>query len=217
MADNDSRAGVRYADSAILDYLHRIHGPHDAGLERAFRAPERGDIPAIQLGQDEGRLVELLLRLIGARHVVEIGTLAGYSAIRAARGLAPGGKLWSLELLPAHAEVARANIEAAGLSDRVEVIVGEALGALPCLERHAPFDAVFIDADKENYDKYGRWAVRHMRPGGLLIGDNAFLFGHLLEDTPAARAMRRFHEEAAETCESVCVPTPDGLLVAIKR
>jgi caffeoyl-CoA O-methyltransferase len=217
MADKDSRAGERYADAAILDYVNRIHGAHDAGLERAFRAPDDSDIPAIQVGQGEGRLLEILLRLVGARKVVEIGTLAGYSAIRCARALGEGGRLWTIELLPAHAEVARRNIEAAGAGDRVEVVVGKALEVLPVLEKHGPFDAVFIDADKESYDQYGRWAARHLRPGGLLIGDNAFLFGHLLEDSPPARAMRRFHEEAAADFESVCIPTPDGLLVGIKR
>jgi len=217
MADNASRAGTQYADAAILGYVHRIHAAHDAGLEQAFLAPDREGMPAIQVGQDEGRLLEILLRLIGARRVVEIGTLAGYSAIRAARALGEGGKLWTIEVLPAHAEVARRHIEAAGLADRVEVLVGEALSLLTSLEQHAPFDAVFIDADKENYDKYGRWSLRHLRPGGLLIGDNAYLFGHLLDDTPAARAMRRFHEEVAAACESVCVPTPDGLVVAIAR
>ncbi|HWM85050.1 MAG TPA: class I SAM-dependent methyltransferase [Kofleriaceae bacterium] len=217
MADKDSRAGARYADAAILDYTNRVHGAHDAGLERAFSAPDREDIPAIQVGQGEGRLLEILLRMVGARRVVEIGTLAGYSAIRCARALGEGGKVWTLELLPAHAEVARQNIEAAGLADRVEVLVGEAHALLPGLEQHAPLDAVFIDADKEGYAEYGRWAARNLRPGGLLIGDNAFLFGNLLDDTPAARAMRRFHEEAPAEFESVCIPTPDGLLVGIKR
>jgi caffeoyl-CoA O-methyltransferase len=217
MADHDSRGNTRYADAAILDYVHRIHGAHDPGLERAFRAPDRESMPAIQLGQGEGRLLEILLRLLGARRVVEIGTLAGYSAIRAARALGEAGKLWTIELLPAHAEVARRNIEAAGFGAQVEVIVGEALTQLPRLEQHGPFDAVFIDADKENYDKYGRWALRHLRTGGLLIGDNAYLFGRLLEESDAGKAMRRFHEEAAALCDSVCVPTPDGLLVGIKR
>jgi caffeoyl-CoA O-methyltransferase len=217
MADKDSRAGARYADADILDYVNRIHGPHDEALEHAFRAPERGDIPAIQVGPGEGRLLELLLRMIGARRVVEVGTLAGYSAIRCARALGPDGRLWTIEMMPKHAEVARSNIERAGLSDRVEVLVGEAATVLPTIEKHGPFDAVFVDADKEGYAGYGSWAARHLRAGGLLLGDNAFLFGGLLGDTPAAVAMRRFHEEAAAAFESVCIPTPDGLLLGIKR
>ncbi|HKE17890.1 MAG TPA: O-methyltransferase [Kofleriaceae bacterium] len=217
MADRESRAGARYADQAILEYTEKVHASHDEALDRAFRSTESGDIPAIQLGQGEGRLLEILLRMIGARRAVEVGTLAGYSAIRCARALGEGGRLWTLELLPAHAEVARANIAAAGFADRVDVLVGEARAILPTLERHAPFDAVFIDADKEGYADYGAWAARHLRRGGLMIGDNAFLFGNLLDDTPAARAMRRFHEEAAAAFDSVCVPTPDGMLVGIKR
>lgn len=217
MADNDSRSGRRYSDDAITDYVQRIHGAHDHGLDLAFRAPERADIPAIQLGQEEGRLLELLLRLVDARRAVEIGTLAGYSAIRAARAMGDRGKLWTLELLPAHAEIARKNIEAAGASGVIEVLVGPALDLLPGLTAHGPFDAVFLDADKESYDQYGRWALANLRPGGLLIGDNAYLFGHLMEDTPTARAMRRFHEETAAACHSVCVPTPDGMVVGIKR
>ncbi|HTE56443.1 MAG TPA: class I SAM-dependent methyltransferase [Kofleriaceae bacterium] len=217
MADNDSRSGARYDDAAINEYVHRVHGAHDAGLELAFRTSEREDMPAIQLGQGEGRLLEILLRLIGARRVVEIGTLAGYSAIRAARALGDGGRVWTLELLPAHAEVARRNIEAAGAAGAVEVLVGPALEILPGLEQHGPFDAVFIDADKESYDQYGRWALRNLRPGGLVIGDNAYLFGNLLDDGPRGEAMRRFHEETAAACDSVCVPTPDGMVVGIKR
>jgi len=217
MADNDTRAAAGYADRDILAYVDRTHAAHDAALERAFRAPDEKGMPAIQVGQGEGRLLEILLRMVGARRVVEIGTLAGYSAIRCARALGEDGRLWTIEVLARHAEVARRNLEAAGLGDRVDVIVGEALAVLPSLEQHAPFDAVFIDADKESYDKYGRWAHRHLRRGGLLIGDNAFLFGHLLEDTASARAMRRFHEEAAAGFESVCIPTPDGLLVGMKR
>jgi caffeoyl-CoA O-methyltransferase len=217
MADTDSRAGTRYDDAAIRDYVHRVHAPHDAALDAAFRASEWADIPAIQLGQSEGRLLEILLRMVGARRVVEVGTLAGYSAIRCARAIGPTGRLWTVEVDPRHAEVARANLQRAGLADRVDVLLGPALEVLPTLERQAPFDAVFIDADKESYDRYGRWAARTLRPGGLLIADNAFLFGELLEDSTTAAAMRRFHEEAARAFESVCIPTPDGLLLGIKR
>jgi caffeoyl-CoA O-methyltransferase len=217
MADTDSRAGTRYDDAAIRDYVHRVHAPHDAALDAAFRASEWADIPAIQLGQSEGRLLEILLRMVGARRVVEVGTLAGYSAIRCARAIGPTGRLWTVEVDPRHAEVARANLQRAGLADRVDVLLGPALEVLPTLERQAPFDAVFIDADKVNYDRYGAWAVANLRRGGIVLGDNAFLFGELLDDSDRGRAMRAFHELVARDCDSVCIPTPDGLVLGIKR
>jgi len=99
----------------------------------------------------------------------------------------------------------------------VTVVEGAGLDVLPSLEKHGPFDAVFIDADKANYDAYGRWAARNLRKGGLLLGDNAFLFGRLLEKSSEAAAMRRFHEEAALLFDTVCIPTPDGLLLGVKR
>jgi caffeoyl-CoA O-methyltransferase len=218
MADQDSRQGSRYSDPALIDYTNRVHAAHDAGLAAAFDAPGREDMPAIQVGMSEGKTLELLMAMIGATRVVEVGTLAGYSAIRMARGMAVGGRLWSIEFDPRHAEVARANIDTAGLSDTIEVLVGPALEVLPTLTDHGPFDAVFIDADKGNYDKYGAWAAEHLRAGGMLIGDNAFYFGELLDESkPEAAAMRRFHEQAAERFDSVCVPTPDGMLLGIKR
>lgn len=215
MADSDSRAGVRYTTPEILDYVNRVHVPHDAGLARAFAVPD--GIPAIQVGPSDGKLIGLLLRLAHATKVVEVGTLVGYSAIHMARALAAGGHLWSVEFEPRHAEIARANLAAAGVADRVTVLVGAGLDVLPTLEAHAPFDAVFIDADKEAYDHYGRWAIDHLRPGGLVIGDNAYLFGALLEDSDRGRAMRTFHELVAASCDSVCAPTPDGLVIGLKR
>jgi len=215
MADLDSRAGVRYTTPGILDYVNRVHVPHDAGLARAFAVPD--GIPAIQVGPSDGKLIALLLRLANATKVVEVGTLVGYSAILMARALGAGGHLWSIEFDPRHAEVARTNLAAAGVADRVTVLVGAGLDVLPTLEAHAPFDAVFIDADKVNYDHYGRWAVDHLRTGGLVIGDNAYLFGELLDDSDRGRGMRGFHELVAATCDSVCAPTPDGLVVGIKR
>lgn len=217
MADNDTRQGKGYADEAILAYVNKVHSGHDAPLERAFTAPEQEGMPAIMLGPSEARLLELLLRMIRAERVVEIGTLAGYSALRMAAALPPGGKLWSIEMDPAHAQVARANIAAAGYGDRVEVVVGSALELLPDLAQHGPFDAVFLDADKEGYARYGQWAARNLRTGGLLLGDNAYLFGHLLEDSERGRSMRGFHEQTAEAFYSVCIPTPDGLVLGIKK
>jgi len=218
MADQDSRAGSRYTTGELLDFTNRVHAAHDAGLSAAFDAPGREDMPAIQVGASEGKTLEILMQMIGAKKIVEVGTLAGYSAIRLARGMADGGMVWTIEFDPRHAEVARANIETAGMADDIEVLVGAGVDVLPTLEAHGPFDAVFIDADKGNYDKYGIWAADNLRVGGLLIGDNAFYFGELLnESKPEAAAMRRFHEQAAERFDSVCVPTPDGMLLGVKR
>jgi len=214
MADADSRKGARYSTPELLDWLEKLHAPHDAGLQAAFDAPQQHGVPAIQVAPSEGKLLELLLKMIGAKKVVEVGTLAGYSAIRLARS---GAKVWSLELEAKHAELARANLAKAGLTDRAEVVVGAAVDVLPSLEKHGPFDAVFIDADKERYDVYGRWAAKNTRAGGLLLGDNAYFFGRLMEDSPGGNAMRRFHEEAAKAYDTVCVPTPDGLLLGVKR
>ncbi|HSB62710.1 MAG TPA: O-methyltransferase [Thermoanaerobaculia bacterium] len=217
MADPDSRAGVRYATPEILDWVARVHAPHDAALARAFDAPEEHGMPAIQLGPSEGKALEMLLKLAGARQVVEIGTLAGYSAIRAARALPSDGHVHTIEFDPKHARIAGENVAAAGLANKVTVHEGRALEVLPRLAGLGPFDAVFIDADKANYDRYGRWAADHTRAGGLLLGDNAFLFGRLLEDSPEAAAMRRFHEEARAHFDTVCLPTPDGMLLGVRR
>lgn len=217
MADADSRTGVRYATPEVTRFVDDLHAKHDAALAAAFRAPDDHGFPAIQLAPAEGRLVEMLAFMIQARRVVEIGTLTGYSAIRLARGLAPGGLLWTIERDPAHAAVARARIAAAGFGDRVEVLEGDAMAELPALAALGPFDLVFLDADKGRYDRYGQWAHQHLRPGGVLLADNAYFFGRLLEDDPEADAMRRFHREAAERFRTVCVPTPDGLLLGVKR
>jgi len=217
MADEASRAGERYSTPQILDWLATTHHPADEALRRAFLAPADHGMPEIQIGASEGRFLELLLRLANARKVVEIGTLAGYSALWIARALPSDGHVWTLESEPEHAGVARRVLAAAGVQDSVSVIEGDAIESLPNLSDFGPFCAVFVDADKARYDQYGRWAREHLRPGGLLIGDNAYFFGDLLEDTEAARAMRRFHEEMAEDFDSVCVPTPDGLAVGIRR
>jgi caffeoyl-CoA O-methyltransferase len=217
MADQDSRAGMRYGTPEIVAYLDALHAPHDEGLAAAFAAPGREGMPAIQVGISDGKLVEMLMRLAAVEKAVEVGTLAGYSAVRIARGLRPSGRLWTIEFDPHHADVARRAIASAGHAERVEVCVGAGLQVLPTLEAHGPFDAVFIDADKENYDAYGRWAAAHLRPGGMLLGDNAYLFGELLDDTRRGAAMRRFHEEACVHFDTVCIPTPDGLLLGIKR
>ncbi|MAQ14168.1 MAG: methyltransferase [Sandaracinus sp.] len=217
MADPSSRKGERYAQPELLDWLDALHTPHDVALQAAYEANEHHGIPAIHVGAAEGKLLGLLLQLNGAKRVVEVGTLAGYSAIWMARALPADGRLWTLERDPKHAEVACANLAAAGVADRVEVVVGDGMESLRSIADHAPFCAVFVDADKERYDQYGRWALEHLRPGGLLLGDNAYAFGKLLADDERGRAMRAFHEEAAAALDTVCAPTPDGLLIGRKR
>lgn len=217
MADPTSRAGQSYATPAILDFMQRVHASHDAALERAYGSPEAHDMPPISLGPSEAKLLQLLTRLHGTRSAIEVGTLAGYSALHIARGLQPGGVLHTIELDPRHARIASENIAASGLGDRVRVHVGSAAEILERLRRHAPFDLVFLDADKEGYPEYANWAADCLRPGGLLIADNAYYFGALLDGHDAARAMRRFHETLPALFDSTCVPTPDGLVVAIRR
>ena len=217
MADKDSRSGLSYATREILDWLANTHAPHDAAAARAFDAPAVHGMPAIQLGASEATAVALLLKLAGAKKVVEVGTLAGYSALVMARALPEDGHLWTIEYDAKHARVARENLAAAGLGARVTVLEGAGLDVLPTLEPRSPFDAVFVDADKRNYDGYGRWAAKNVRKGGLLIGDNAFLFGRLLEGSEEAAAMRRFHLEAAEAFDTACLPTLDGLLLGVRR
>jgi caffeoyl-CoA O-methyltransferase len=215
MADDASRLGERYYTAEILDYTSRIHASHDAGLAQAFAVP--AGIPAIMVGPSEGRLLWLLARLIAASKAVEVGTLLGYSATHLARGMGPQGRLWTIEYDPHHAELAQSNLLAAGLEAQVTVLRGRGLDVLPTLSIHAPFDLVFIDADKDNYPHYAEWALDHLRSGGMIIGDNAFLFGKLLDADGRAPAMRAFHELVALRCDSVCIPTPDGLVVGIKR
>lgn len=218
MADKDSRSGSRYGTPEVVAWVDALHVPHDDALRAAFEAPERQGLPAIQVGVAEGKALGLMLRMIGAKKVVEVGTLAGYSAIHMGRALPADGHLWTIELEAMHAEVARANLAAAGLTSRVTVVEGAGVDVLPTLVKHGPFDAVFLDADKGSYDQYGKWAADNVRKGGLLIGDNAYYFGDLLDpNKPAAEAMRRFHEDGIKAFDITCLPTPDGLVVGIRR
>jgi caffeoyl-CoA O-methyltransferase len=215
MADSDSRAGKRYTNPELLAWCDEVHAKHDSGLARAFAGAE--GVPAIQVGPSEGRLIELLARMVGAKKIVEVGTLVGYSTIRLARALPADGKLWTIEYEPHHAEIARANLAAAGVADRATVVVGAGVDVLPTLEPHGPFDVMFVDADKISYDHYGAWGAKHLRPGGILLGDNAYLFGELMDDSDRGRAMRAFHQRVARDFDSVCIPTPDGLVLGIKK
>jgi predicted O-methyltransferase YrrM len=186
----------------VDEYVGGLLAPHDEALEAALRAAEEARLPAIQVSPPQGKMLNLLARSIGARRILEFGTLGGYSAIWLARALPAGGSLTTLEADPAHAEVAQAGIERAGLAELVDLRVGPALDALPQLEAEGagPFDLVFIDADKANTPQYFAWSLERTRPGGLIIADNVVRDGALIDGSnqdPAIAAQRRLHEMLA--------------------
>jgi predicted O-methyltransferase YrrM len=165
----------------------------DEALDAALEAGRAAGLPDIAVAPLQGKLLALLAQMVGARAVLEIGTLGGYSTIWLARALPDDGRLVSLELDPAYAEVARENVERAGLGARVDVRVGAALDTLPGIE--GPFDLVFIDADKRTTPVYFEWALRLTRPGSVIVGDNVVRGGALLEgDDESSEGMRRFVE-----------------------
>jgi predicted O-methyltransferase YrrM len=175
----------------------------DAALESARKASDAGGLPQIAVAPNQGKLLMLLARGIGAKKILEIGTLGGYSTIWLARALPDGGKMITLEFEPKHAEVARGNLEHAGLSDRVQVRVGRAIDSLPKLEaeRTGPFDLIFIDADKEGYPDYWAWALKLSRPGTWIIADNVVRDGEVINtksDDARVQAVRRYLEIMAK-------------------
>ncbi|MGE0217504.1 O-methyltransferase [Mycolicibacterium sp.] len=178
-----------------LDQLFtRVLHSEDDALRAAREAGTAAGMPPIEVSAQHAKLLSLLVRIAGARRVLEIGTLAGYSTIALARAVGPDGAVVTLEFEPAHAEVARANLERAGVADRVEVIVGAALDTLPVLrDRGEVFDLVFIDADKENNPAYVEWAITLGRPGTVIVVDNIARHGRVLAPGPddaQARAVR---------------------------
>ena len=181
-------------------YVEGLFVPPDEALEAALRDSRDAGLPEINVSPTEGRLLQLFAELVGARRILEIGTLGGYSGIHFARALPEDGNLLSLEIEQRHAEVARSNVERAGLSESVEVRVGDASDLLTALaeDGEGPFDLVFIDADKEGYPEYLDWSLRLSRPGSLILADNTIRGGSVLDPKDAsARATRRFNERVA--------------------
>jgi predicted O-methyltransferase YrrM len=168
---------------AVEDFLTATVVQPDDALQQAVSTAVDAGLPPIEVTPNAGKLLNLLVRISGARRVLEIGTLAGFSSIWMAQGLPDGGRLVSCEYLTKHAEIARANVAAAGLADKVEVRVGAALDTLAALEAEGeePFDFVFIDADKEHDADYLDWAVRLGKPGTVIVLDNAVWEGAVLD------------------------------------
>jgi predicted O-methyltransferase YrrM len=221
MAGDETWAAV---DAFVAEQLI----PGDEILDAAARSSEEAGLPAIQVSAPQGRLLELLARVQGARTILEFGTLGAYSTIWLARALPADGRLVTLEADDGYAEVARANIDRAGFAEIVELRVGPALEALPALEAEGaagPFDFTFVDADKANSPNYFAWALDHSRPGSLIVADNVVRAGALADAHSAdqkVQAQRRLHEMiagepriAATTIQTVGSKGYDGFTIAL--
>jgi predicted O-methyltransferase YrrM len=212
---------------AVDEYIAEQLIGDDAALAAALRSSAEAGLPAIAVSPPQGKLLHLLARSIGARSVLEIGTLGGYSTIWLARAVGEDGRVLSLEADARYAEVARANIARAGFADTVEVRVGPALDTLALIaaEQPAPFDLVFIDADKVNTPEYFSWALERTRSGGLIVADNVIRGGTIGDPQsgdPGGLAARRLHEMlqheprvSATTIQTVGLKGYDGFTLML--
>jgi len=208
---------------AVDGYFSALLAPADSVLEQALAASQAAGLPPHEVSAPQGKLLALLARIAGARRILEIGTLGGYSTIWLARALPPDGELVTIEADPAAAQVARENIARAGMADRVTVREGLALDVLSSLS--APFDLIFIDADKPNNPHYLRWALSLSRPGTVIIGDNVVRGGAVTDAAsrdPRVEGVRAFLEAmAAEPrLEATAIQTVgekgwDGFVLAV--
>lgn len=211
--------------AAVDRYIEDLFVPSDAVLSGAVEAGRNAGLPQVQISPVQGKFLWLLARLIGARRILEIGTLAGYSTISLARALPADGRLVTLERDPKHATVARGNLDRAGLAERVEVRVGPALEGLAALGRagEPPMDLVFIDADEASYTEYLDWAVRLSRSGSVIVADNVIHGGAVMShsDDEWTRGAQAFNAKLsaddrleAIVLQQVGVSGHDGMAIA---
>jgi caffeoyl-CoA O-methyltransferase len=206
---------------ARLDaYVSELFVHEDEALKWITEEAVRQQLPAISVRPFEGKLLRMLVWMSGAKKVVEIGTLAGYSGVWLARALPPGGKLYTLEKSSKHATIARASFERAGVSECVELLEGDGLELLAKLSPQAPFDLIFIDADKARYADYMAWSATHVRAGGIVAAHNAFRVGKVLEpQSDDDRLIDAFNHALAKDTrfESLILAIGDGLAVGVRK
>lgn len=204
----------------ITAYIRRWFAPEDDVLGAVRVNTRSKNLPEIQIRPEEGQILGFLARLIGARRILEIGTLAGYSGIWLARALPPDGSLITLEREPRHAALAHEHFIMAGVADRVEIRAGDAVETLEALGDEL-FDMVFIDAEKTGYPTYLAWAVEHVRPGGLITAHNAFREGQLVAPHPeeGTLRLREFLQSMASDARltSTIIPVGDGIAAALVK
>ena len=207
--------------ASLRGYVEERFAREDAVLSDLRAELEIRGFPLINVSPSTGRVLQLLVSLSGGGRVLEVGTLGGYSAIWMARGLPTGGRLTTLELDPAHAAMAREFLDWAGVGDRVEILLGDARQRIAELGPDGSFDVVFLDADKEGYGLYASHAERLLRPGGLLLADNAFWDGRIVEapEDAATRSLQAFNDDlaASSVFDGTILPVGDGLAMGVKR
>ncbi len=211
----------------IEQNITQLFAPEDEGLRHALTAAKAAGLPPIQISPIQGKLLQLLATLCNARKILEVGSLAGYSGIWLARALPASGRLLTLEIDAKHAEVVRNSFATAGVADRTEVRVGKALDLLPTLESEAPFDLVFIDADKPPYPQYLEWALRLTRPGSIIVADNTIRGNRLLDPAqvtdPIEKAIAQYNKNVAQNprLQSLALAMDDdftdGFTIAVVR
>jgi predicted O-methyltransferase YrrM len=211
--------------TAVDDYFGNLLAPTDAQLDAALAANREAGLPAIDVSRLQGKFLNVLVQITQPRRVLEIGLLGGYSTIWLARALPEGGRIISLEFSPLHAEVARKNLANAGLLDRVDIRVGAALDTLPTLQSSAPFDLIFIDADKPSNPHYLEWALKLARPGTVIVVDNVVRDGKVAdpaspdEDIKGTRRMTELMAAeprlTATVMQNVGVKGYDGFAIAV--
>ena len=213
--------------TAVDNYIVSKLLPGDSSLDQAVRASEEAGLPSIQVSPAQGKFLYLLAKVHGAKRILEIGTLGGYSTIWLARALPADGRLVTMEIDPRHAEVARANLEREGVAGKVELLVGNALDLLPELEKRneSPFDLSFIDADKVSIPKYFESALRMSRPGSLVLVDNVVRDGAVIEEgstDESVQGVRKLNDMiegdprvTATVLQTVGIKGYDGLAIAL--
>jgi predicted O-methyltransferase YrrM len=207
----------------IDNYLVDVLIPSDHALDAALQSIHVAGLPAHSVSPNQGKLLMLLAQTIAARHILEIGTLGGYSTIWLARALAPKGRLITLEANPMHAKIALANVAHAGLADRVDLRLGAALDSLPTLAAEKPFDFIYIDADRANLESYFQWALKLSRRGALIVADNVCRHAAAVKkETSTRRSLDRFFSLAAAepkvsmtAIQTVGVNGHDGFAIAL--
>jgi caffeoyl-CoA O-methyltransferase len=210
---------------ADLAYIQKTFAPEDDGLREIRSRLRAANREGVNVSAIEGKILQFLMNAFGVRKIVEVGALYGYSAVWIARSLPQGSKLFTIEKDEMCVEQTQKSVNACGVADRVEVLCGDWAEVLPSLSSKGPFDAVFIDANKNGYFEILKWSIENVRKGGLIIGDNTLLFGAAKHEVKpedvsqeAWTAMRSFNQTLADPSKfvSCMLPTSEGMTLAIK-